>query len=97
MENINDIKVSLATSSKTRYANGNIIVKLSLHDPAFAEGYENSYSCYIFAEDFYPMCNSLESCAQFDFEWPALTYVLSSSHIWMPGNMLCIYATRMMC
>ena len=86
MENINDIKVSLATNSKTRYANGNIIVKLSLHDPAFSEGYENSYSCYIFAEDFYPMCNSLEACAQSDFEWPELTYVLSSSHIWMPGK-----------
>ena len=85
MENINDIKVSLATNDKAHYSDGDIIVKLSLQDSAFDDSCGKDFSCYIFAEDFYPMCNSASNC-YYNFEWPELTYILESPHIWMPGK-----------
>ena len=85
MENINDIKVSLATNDKAHYSDGDIIVKLSLQDSAFDDSCGKDFSCYIFAEDFYPMCNSDSNC-HYDFEWPELTFTLESPHIWMPGK-----------
>ena len=85
MENINDIKVCLATNDKVHYSDEGIIVKLSLQDSAFDDSCGKDYSCYIFAEDFYPMCNSASNC-YYDFEWPELTYHLESPHIWMPGK-----------
>ena len=85
MSNYSAIKVTLTTNNKVHYSNFDINVKITLKDAPFGADYTENLTCYIYAEDYYPMCNSKEY-SLLDFKWPTWTACISTCHVWVPGN-----------
>ena len=83
---ISDIKVSLADDNpQFHYKDGNITVCITLDNAAFGADYSDCFKCYIYADDFYPMCCS-EHNGLADYEWPVYTLYMNSSRVWLPGK-----------
>ena len=82
---ISDIKVSMADNNRFHYTDGNITVSITLDNAAFGADYSDEFKCYIYADDFYPMCCS-EHDGLSDYEWPVYTLYMNSSHVWLPGK-----------
>lgn len=85
MSIISSIKVSLKTDHKLCYSDGRMTVRLTLDQAAFGADYSDSMKCYVFAENHYPMCNSMQE-AKTTYDWPVLTVRMGSRHIWLPGT-----------
>ena len=81
MSNYSAIKVTLTTTNnKVHYSNFDINVKITLKDAPFGADYTENLTCYIYAEDYYPMCNSKEY-SLLDFKWPTWTACISTCHV----------------
>ena len=86
-KNLNDIrliKLSLSTGNPTAYTDGSIAVNIQLRKGALIK--EGRFSCYVYTEDYSPMCNS---DATYKFEREAsnkASIVMLSFRIWLPGN-----------
>ena len=85
MTSISSIKASLSTTNTVHYADGDLTVTITLKDAPFDADYANELFCYIYAEDYYPMCNSRENSV-LNYAWPTWSAVITSHHVWVPGK-----------
>lgn len=85
MYNIDKIEVSLASEHKSHYTIGGVTVTIIMKNAPFDAEDFSECQCNIYADDFFPMCSSLDA-AQSDFEWPTLVYAMQSCRVWLPGK-----------
>lgn len=84
LKDIRLIKLSLSTSNSTAYTDGSIAVNIQLRKGALIK--EGRFSCYVYTEDYSPMCNS-DATYKFDREASnKASIVMLSFRIWLPGN-----------
>lgn len=84
LKDIRLIKLSLSTSNSTAYTDGSMAVNIQLRKGALIK--EGRFSCYVYTEDYSPMCNS-EATYKFDREASnKASIVMLSFRIWLPGN-----------
>jgi len=84
LRDIRLIKLSLSTSNSTAYTDGSIAVNIQLRKGALIK--EGRFSCYVYTEDYSPMCNS-DATYKFDREASnKASIVMLSFRIWLPGN-----------
>lgn len=84
LKDIRLIKLSLSTSNSTAYTDGSIAVNIQLRKGALIK--EGRFSCYVYTEDYSPMCNS-EATYKFDREASnKASIIMLSFRIWLPGN-----------
>lgn len=84
LKDIRLIKLSLSTSNSTAYTDGLIAVNIQLRKGALIK--EGRFSCYVYTEDYSPMCNS-DVTYKFDREASnKASIVMLSFRIWLPGN-----------
>ncbi len=84
LKDIRLIKLSLSTGNSTAYTDGSIAVNIQLRNGALIK--EGRFSCYIYTEDYSPMCNS-DVTYKFDSEANnKASIVMRSFRIWLPGH-----------
>ena len=84
LKDIRLIKLSLSTSNSNAYTDGSIAVNIQLRKGALIK--EGRFSCYVYTEDYSPMCNS-DATYKFDREASnKASIVMLSFRIWLPGN-----------
>ena len=84
LKDIRLIKLSLSTSNSTAYTDGSMAVNIQLRKSALIK--EGRFSCYVYTEDYSPMCNS-DATYKFDREASnKASIVMLSFRIWLPGN-----------
>ena len=84
LKDIRLIKLSLSTSNSTAYTDGSMAVNIQLRKGALIK--EGRFSCYVYTEDYSPMCNS-DATYKFDREASnKASIVMLSFRIWLPGN-----------
>ena len=84
LKDIRLIKLSLSTSNSTAYTDGSIAVNIQVRKGALIK--EGRFSCYIYTEDYSPMCNS-DATYKFDREASnKASIIMLSFRIWLPGN-----------
>jgi len=84
LKDIRLIKLSLSTSNSTAYTDGSIAVNIQLRKGALIK--EGRFSCYVYTEDYSPMCNS-DATYKFDREASnKASIIMLSFRIWLPGN-----------
>ena len=84
LKDIRLIKLSLSTSNSNAYTDGPIAVNIQLRKGALIK--EGRFSCYVYTEDYSPMCNS-EATYKFDREASnKASIIMLSFRIWLPGN-----------
>lgn len=84
MKDIRLIKISLSTGNSSTYTDGSIAVNIKVRKGALMK--EGRFSCFIYTDDYSPMCNSY---ATYDFERETSnegSIVMHSCRIWLPGN-----------
>jgi len=84
MKDIRLIKISLTTDHSTAYTDGSVAVNILLRKGALMK--EGRFSCFIYTDDYSPMCNSYSS---YDFNRRASnegSIIMRSFRIWLPGN-----------
>ena len=84
LKDIRLIKLTLSTSNSNAYTDGSMAVNIQLRKGALIK--EGRFSCYVYTEDYSPMCNS---DATYKFEREAsnkASIVMLSFRIWLPGN-----------
>ena len=84
LKDIRLIKLSLSTSNSTAYTDGSMAVNIQLRKGALIK--EGRFSCYVYTEDYSPMCNS-DATYKFDREASnKASIIMLSFRIWLPGN-----------
>jgi len=84
LKDIRLIKLSLSTSNSNAYTDGSMAVNIQLRKGALIK--EGRFSCYVYTEDYSPMCNS-DATYKFDREASnKASIVMLSFRIWLPGN-----------
>jgi len=84
LKDIRLIKLSLSTSNSNAYTDGSMAVNIQLRKEALIK--EGRFSCYVYTEDYSPMCNS-DATYKFDREASnKASIVMLSFRIWLPGN-----------
>lgn len=84
LKDIRLIKLSLPAGNSTAYTDGAIAVKIQTRKGTLIK--EDRFSCYIYTEDYSPMCNSDVTC-KFDSEANnKASIVMRSLRIWLPGH-----------
>ena len=84
LKDIRLIKLSLSTSNLNAYTDGSIAVNIQLRKGALIK--EGRFSCYVYTEDYSPMCNS-DATYKFNREASnKASIIMLSFRIWLPGN-----------
>lgn len=84
LKDIRLIKLSLSTSNSNAYTDGSIAVNIQLRKGALIK--EGRFSCYVYTEDYSPMCNS-DATYKFNREASnKASIIMLSFRIWLPGN-----------
>ena len=84
LKDIRLIKLSLLTDNPTAYTDGAIAVNIQARKGSLIK--EGRFSCYVYTEDYSPMCNS-DATYKFDREASnKASIVMLSFRIWLPGN-----------
>ena len=84
LKDIRLIKLSLSTSNSTAYTDGSMAVNIQLRKGVLIK--EGRFSCYVYTEDYSPMCNS-DATYKFDREASnKASIIMLSFRIWLPGN-----------
>jgi len=84
LKEIRLIKLSLSNGNPTAYTDGAITVNIQTRKGAMIK--ESRFACFIYTDDFFPMCNS-DVTYMFNREASnAISIVMSSFHIWVPGK-----------
>mgnify|MGYP002855747271 FL=1 len=84
LKDIRLIKLSLSTSNSNAYTDGSMAVNIQLRKGALIK--EGRFSCYVYTEDYSPMCNS-DATYKFDREASnKASIIMLSFRIWLPGN-----------
>ena len=92
LKDIRLIKLSLSTSNSNAYTDGSMAVNIQLRKGALIK--EGRFSCYVYTEDYSPMCNS-DVTYKFNRENSInVSIVMLSFRIWLPGKYFLLLRDR---
>ena len=84
MKDIRLFELTLSTDNPATYTDGSIVVNIQARKGALIK--EGRFSCFVYTDDYSPMCNSY---ATYRFNREAsnkVSIVMLSFRIWLPGN-----------
>ena len=84
MKDLRTIEISFLTVNPIAYTDGAIAVSIQLRKGALLK--EGRFSCYVFTDDYSPMCNSDATYKFFREASNKGCIVMNSLRIWLPGN-----------
>lgn len=84
MENISSISLTLSTTNLSTYTDGLITVNIKVDRGSFIK--KDRFDCFIYTEDYFPMCNNEESGEQHLLNGGSVDIEMDCYRIWLPGK-----------
>lgn len=92
LKDIRKIELSLSTSDEADYTDGCIIVSIQARKGSMIK--EGRFACFVYSEDYSPMCNS-DVTYKFNRENSiSVSIVMLSFRIWLPGKYFILLRDR---
>ena len=84
MKDISSISLTMTETSRSIYTDGSVTVNIQTGNGSYVK--KDRFTCYVYTEDYYPMCNSEESGEQLLKNGGAIDIEIQCQRIWLPGN-----------
>ena len=84
MKDISSISLTLSAKNLSIYTDGSVIVNIKAKSGSYIK--KDRFSCFIYTDDYYPICNSDESGKQLPINGGCINIEIQSHKIWLPGD-----------
>ena len=84
MKDISDISLTLSAKNLSIYTDGSVTVNIKAKSGSYIK--KDRFSCFIYTDDYYPICNSDESGKQLPINGGCIDIEIQSHKIWLPGD-----------
>ena len=78
------ISLTLSATNRSIYTDGSVTVTLKSQGGSYIK--KDRFSCFIYTDDYYPICNSDESGKQLPVNGGCIDIEIQSSKVWLPGH-----------
>ena len=84
MKDISCISLTLSAKNLSIYTDGSVTVNIKAKSGSYIK--KDRFSCFIYTDDYYPICNSDESGKQLPINGGCIDIEIQSHKIWLPGD-----------
>ena len=84
MKDISKISLTLSAKNLSIYTDGSVTVNIKAKSGSYIK--KDRFSCFIYTDDYYPICNSDESGKQLPINGGCIDIEIQSHKIWLPGD-----------
>ena len=84
MKDISSISLTLSAKNLSIYTDGSVTVNIKAKSGSYIK--KDRFSCFIYTDDYYPICNSDESGKQLPINGGCIDIEIQSHKIWLPGD-----------
>ena len=84
MKDISNISLTLSAKNLSIYTDGSVTVNIKAKSGSYIK--KDRFSCFIYTDDYYPICNSDESDKQLPINGGCIDIEIQSHKIWLPGD-----------
>jgi len=84
LKGISNISLTLSAKNLSIYTDGSVTVNIKAKSGSYIK--KDSFSCFIYTDDYYPICNSDESGKQLPINGGCIDIEIQSHKIWLPGD-----------
>ena len=84
MKDISNISLTLSAKNLSIYSDGSVTVNIKAKSGSYIK--KDRFSCFIYTDDYYPICNSDESGKQLPINGGCIDIEIQSHKIWLPGD-----------
>jgi len=84
LKDISNISLTLSAKNLSIYTDGSVTVNIKAKSGSYIK--KDRFSCFIYTDDYYPICNSDESGKQLPINGGCIDIEIQSHKIWLPGN-----------
>ena len=84
MKDISNISLTLSAKTLSIYTDGSVTVNIKAKSGSYIK--KDRFSCFIYTDDYYPICNSDESGKQLPINGGCIDIEIQSHKIWLPGD-----------
>ena len=84
MKDISSISLTLSAKDLSIYTDGSVTVNIKAKSGSYIK--KDRFSCFIYTDDYYPICNSDESGKQLPINGGCIDIEIQSHKIWLPGD-----------
>ena len=84
MKDISSISLTLSAKILSIYTDGSVTVNIKAKSGSYIK--KDRFSCFIYTDDYYPICNSDESGKQLPINGGCIDIEIQSHKIWLPGD-----------
>ena len=84
MKDISSISLTLSAKNLSIYTDGSVTVNIKAKSGSYIK--KDRFSCFIYTDDYYPICNSDESGKQLPINGGCIGIEIQSHKIWLPGD-----------
>ena len=84
MKDISSISLTLSANNLSIYTDGSVTVNIKAKSGSYIK--KDRFSCFIYTDDYYPICNSDESGKQLPINGGCIDIEIQSHKIWLPGD-----------
>ena len=84
MKDISSISLTLSAKNFSIYTDGSVTVNIKAKSGSYIK--KDRFSCFIYTDDYYPICNSDESGKQLPINGGCIDIEIQSHKIWLPGD-----------
>lgn len=84
MKDISNISLTLSAKKLSIYTDGSVTVNIKAKSGSYIK--KDRFSCFIYTDDYYPICNSDESGKQLPINGGCIDIEIQSHKIWLPGD-----------
>jgi len=84
LKDISNISLTLSAKNLSIYTDGSVTVNIKAKSGSYIK--KDRFSCFIYTDDYYPICNSDESGKQLPINGGCIDIEIQSHKIWLPGD-----------
>jgi len=84
LKDISSISLTLSAKNLSIYTDGSVTVNIKAKSGSYIK--KDRFSCFIYTDDYYPICNSDESGKQLPINGGCIDIEIQSHKIWLPGD-----------
>lgn len=84
MKDISSISLTLSAKNLSIYTDGSVTVNIKAKSGSYIK--KDRFSCFIYTDDYYPICSSDESGKQLPINGGCIDIEIQSHKIWLPGD-----------
>lgn len=84
MKDISNISLTMSANNLSIYTDGSVTVNIKAKSGSYIK--KDRFSCFIYTDDYYPICNSDESGKQLPINGACIDIEIQSHKIWLPGD-----------